>query len=258
MDDHIVFGGHSTVFIKMDKAIMLTDPNLSPWVWTLKRKTKPGLNQKQLESVNMVLVSHGHYDHLDLPTVKRLNRDAVIIVPKGLERYFTRNGFKDVRTLTWWEQTTVHNTRIIAVPANHFKGRHPLVSSLYQGYVIDGKYQIYFAGDTGWFDGLRDIGDIFRLNIAMLPIGAYKPWAILGHHMTPEDCVNAMQVIKAQYVIPIHWGTFKLSFERMDEPVERLLSAAKRAGVERSIRILKPGDKIVIPELVNPKNAFAK
>lgn len=253
MDDHIVYGGHATTLIKMGESVFITDPNLSTWIWILKRKTNPGLTQKQLETVNTVLVSHGHYDHLDLPTVKRINREAVVIVPKGLERYFYRYGFKDVRTLTWWEQTTVHGTRVIAVPAKHFKGRHPLKNSLYQGYVIDGKYQIYFAGDTGWFNELKDIGSIFRLNLALLPIGAYKPWSMFGHHMTPEDCINANYILKAQCVVPIHWGTFKLSFESMDEPIKRLIYSAKHAGNEKTIAILTPGDKMFLSELCSIK-----
>ncbi len=244
MDKQIVYGGHSTVLIQMGKAAILTDPNLSKRIWTIRRKSKPGLTQEQLEAVNLVLVSHGHYDHLDLPTVKRLKRNAVVIVPKGLSRYFARYGFTDVRTLSWWEQTTVHGLRIVAVPANHFKGRNPMVNSLYQGYVIDGEYQIYFAGDTGWFEGFREIGDIFRLDIAMLPIGAYKPWSAFGHHMTPENCVKAMHVLKAKRMIPIHWGAFRLSLEPLDEPVKRLEKAARQAGIEPSIVVLKPGEAL--------------
>ena len=246
MESNIFYGGHSTVLIKLESAIIVTDPNLSNRIWTLKRKSKPGLTQSQLDTVNVVLISHGHYDHLDLPTIKRINRDAVVIIPKGLERYFIRYGFKDVRTLTWWEQTTAHGIRILSVPARHFKGRNPLVNSLYQGYVIDGKHQIYFAGDTGWFDALKDIGKLFRLDVALLPIGAYKPWSVFGHHMTPQDCVKAMQVLNARYMIPIHWGTFKLSFEAIDEPIKWLKQSAMSAGIERSIIILNPGEHFTI------------
>jgi L-ascorbate metabolism protein UlaG (beta-lactamase superfamily) len=249
MDKEIVYGGHSTVLIKTGKAVILTDPNLSKRIWTIRRKSKPGVTQEQLEAVNLVLISHGPYDHLDLPTVKRLNRNAVVIVPKGLDRYFTRYGFKDVRTLAWWEQTTAHGQRIIAVPANHFKGRNPMVNSLYQGYVIDGEYQIYFAGDTGWFEGFKEIGDIFRLDIAMLPIGAYKPWSEFGHHMTPENCVKALQVLKAKLMIPIHWGAFRLSLEPLDEHIKRLKQSAVHAGIAESVVVLEPGESFSLQEV---------
>ncbi len=228
--------------IDTGKAVILTDPNLSKWIWALHRKSKPGLTQTLLNPVNLVLISHGHYDHLDIPTVKRLPRTATVIVPKGLDGYFTRLGFKDVRVMSWWEQTTVHGTRIIAVPANHFKGRRPLLKSLYQGYVIDGNYQIYFAGDTGWFDEIDDIGKIFRLDVAILPIGAYNPWAIFGHHMTPEDSVKAFQHLHAAVMIPIHWGAFRLSIEPLDEPIKRLKQTVKDAGIRDRVMILKPGD----------------
>lgn len=246
MDNRIVYGGHSTVLINMGKAVILTDPNLSKRIWAVSRKSMPGLSQEQLEHVNLVLISHGHYDHLDIPTIKRLNRSAVVIVPEGLDRYFTPYGFKDVRVMSWWEQTTVHGIRIIAVPANHFKGRNPLVKSLYQGYVMDGERQIYFAGDTGWFDGFREIGTMFRLDVALLPIGAYKPWSAFGHHITPENSVKAFQYLQAKVMIPIHWGAFRLSLEPLSEPVERLKQSAVGAGIEDRIVVLKPGQSFKI------------
>ncbi len=244
MDKQIIYGGHSTVLINTGKAVILTDPNLSKRIWTLSRKSRPGLTQEQLGHVNLVLVSHGHYDHLDLPTVKRLKRTATVIVPHGLDGYFKRSGFRDVRVMSWWEQTTAHGTRIIAVPANHFKGRHPLVNSLYQGYVIDGARQIYFAGDTGLFDEIREIGEMFRLDLALLPVGAYKPWSVFGHHMTPEDSVKAMQYLKAKFMIPIHWGAFRLSMEPLDEPIKRLKQSALQAGIEDKIFVLEPGQTL--------------
>lgn len=241
MEQQVIYGGHSTVLIQMGNAAILTDPNLSTRIWTIRRQSKPGLTQAQLDTVNLVLISHGHYDHLDLRTVQRLKRDAVVVVPRGLGRYFHRYGFRDVRTLAWWEQTTVHGMRIVAVPAKHFQGRNPLVKSQYQGYVIDGTYQVYFAGDTGWFDGFRDIGSIFRLDLALLPIGAYKPWSAFGHHMTPENCVQAMRELKAKHLIPIHWGAFRLSLEPLDEPVKRLQQSARRAGIGACVTVLEPG-----------------
>lgn len=244
MSVQILYGGHATVLIQSGKAKILADPNLSSRVWTARRKSKPGVTQSQLETVNLVLISHGHYDHLDLPTVKRINRSATVIVPAGLDGYFRRSGFRDIRVMSWWEQATVHGTRIIAVPANHMKGRHPLRNSLYQGYVIDGGCQIYFAGDTGWFGGFEEIGDIFRLDAALLPIGAYKPWSAFGHHMTPEDSIKALIHLKAKLMIPIHWGAFRLSLEPLDEPLRRLRHAAVKADVGNRIVVLEPGQSL--------------
>ncbi|MCL4557739.1 MAG: MBL fold metallo-hydrolase [Deltaproteobacteria bacterium] len=244
MDRRIVYGGHSTVLISMGGANILTDPNLSKRIWAMRRRSEPGLMEEQIGPVNLVLISHGHYDHLDMPTVRRLPRTAVVIVPEGLSEYFTRSGFRDVRVMSWWEQTTVHGTRIVAVPANHFQGRNPLVKSLYQGYVVDGKRQIYFAGDTGWFEGIKEIGDMFRLDLALLPIGAYRPWAVFGHHMTPEDSIKAMQYLGAKAMIPIHWGTFRLSLEPLSEPVTRLRRAAIRAGMQDRVVVLGPGQSL--------------
>ncbi len=244
MKAEVVYGGHSTVFLNMGKASILTDPNLSNRLWTIRRRSKPGLSREQIESVNLVLVSHGHYDHLDMPTVRRLSRSAVVIVPEGLSRYFTRYGFKDVRVMSWWEQTTVHGIRVVVVPANHFQGRNPFVKSLYQGYVIDGGRQIYFAGDTGWFEGFKEIGAMFRLDLALLPIGAYRPWAVFGSHMTPEDSVRAMRHLGAKAMVPIHWGTFRLSLEPLSEPLNRLKRAAIDAGMQDRIVVLQPGQSL--------------
>ncbi len=242
MNNGILYGGHSTVLISIKNTVILTDPNLSKRIWIIRRRNKPGIDQSQLDMVNLVLVSHGHYDHLDIPTIKRLPRTATVIVPHGLDHYFKRYGFKDVRCLSWWEQTTAQGLKIVAVPANHFKGRHPFLKSLYQGYVIDSLYQIYFAGDTGMFDEIKEIGKLFKLSVALLPIGAYKPWSKFGHHMTPEDSIKAFKYLNAGVMIPIHWGAFKLAMEPMDEPVNRLLSAAKDAGIGERVVVLQPGE----------------
>ncbi len=135
--------------------------------------------------------------------------------------------------------------RITAVPAEHFPGRSPLTpGSLYQGYIVNGGKTVYYAGDTGLCDAMVEIGRRYSVQVALLPIGAYNPWARFGHHMSPEDAVEAFRRLNARFLVPIHWGAFRLSLEPMDEPPRRLEEAARRAGCADRVRVLRPGERL--------------
>lgn len=239
------FIGHSSVLVEMGDLNLITDPNFSRLIFTVWRRSKVGLKVRDLPPLDVILISHGHYDHLSLSSLKKLPRDAVVIVAEGLERYPRRLGFPDVRTLRWWESTEVKGARIFAVPARHFPGRSPWHrDSWYQGYVVQAAKTIYFAGDTGFFEEMNRLGELFSIDLAFLPIGAYKPWSVFGHHMTPEDAIKGVERLRAKRVIPIHWGAFKLAFEAMKEPPVRMLRAARERGVSSRVSILKPGQRL--------------
>ncbi len=239
------FIGHSSVLIELGGLNLITDPNFSRLIFTLWRRSKVGLKAKDLPPLDVILVSHGHYDHLNLSSLKKLPRDAVVVVARGLEQYPRRLGFPDVRVLRWWESTEVQGARIFAVPARHFPGRSLWNrDSWYQGYIIQTTKTIYFAGDTGPFKEMSRLGELFPIDLAFLPIGAYKPWSVFGHHMTPEDAIEAMGRLRAKRAVPIHWGAFKLSFEAMNEPPVRMLRAAREKGVSSRVSILKPGQQL--------------
>lgn len=239
------FIGHSSVLIELGDLNLIADPNFSRWIFTLRRRSKVGLKARDLPPLDVILISHGHYDHLNLSSLKRLPREAVVVIPPGLEQYPRKLGFPDVRVLRWWENTEVKGTRVFAVPARHFPGRSPWNRrSLYQGYIVQAPKTVYFAGDTGFFKEMDRLGELFSIDLAFLPIGAYKPWSVFGHHMTPEDAISAMELIRAKRIVPIHWGAFKLAFETMKEPPARLLQAAEKKGVSSRVSILKPGQHL--------------
>ena len=241
----VTFIGHSSVLLEMGGRNILTDPNFSRWVWTQRRRSTVGLDPGEIDAVDLMLISHGHYDHLDTPSLRRLPREAVVFTPRGTERYPQRLGFCDVRVLDKWEAAEAAGMKVTAVPARHFSGRHPLnPMSGYTGYVIEGPRTVYFAGDTGLFDDMRTIGERFTVDLALLPIGAYRPWHYSGHHMNPEDAIEAARRVQASQVVPIHWGAFKLSLEPMEEPPVRLLAEAERSGLRDRVHVLRPGERL--------------
>ncbi|RJP23892.1 MAG: MBL fold metallo-hydrolase [Candidatus Abyssobacteria bacterium SURF_5] len=246
----ITFLGHSSALISIADKNIITDPNLSRRISLfIRRRSALPFTAAALPRIDLALVSHGHYDHLDVPTLKKLGKDVPVVAPPGLERVLKRAS-RQVITLAPWEQIKLQQVNITAVPAKHFGGRPPLYFCTgYQGYIIEGSAVIYFAGDTGLFDGISDIANRWKIDAALLPVGAYEPPPFRENHMAPEDAVEAAHILRARALIPIHWGAFKLSLEPFTEPIPRLLQAAERAGMKETIRVLEPGESLTIGPL---------
>ncbi len=213
--------GHATVLIRLDGAVILTDPmwseRASPVSWTgPKRYTRPGMDLADLPPVDIVIISHNHYDHLDLPTIRRLGTRPVYIVPLGLGGILRENGAETIRELDWWESAEVAGVTVTATPAQHFSGRGftDRNKTLWCGWVIRGEAgAAYFAGDTGFFPGFAEIGErLGPFDIACLPIGAFRPeWFMGPVHTGPEDALRALDMLRAARMLAIHWGTFSLA-----------------------------------------------
>lgn len=242
----VTYIGHATVLLRLNGVAILTDPLYSEYVSLYRRYVRPGVPLDGLPPLDIILISHGHSDHLDRSTLRRLDRGTVVVVPEGLEATVRDLGFRDVRGLRLWETTTVRGTELTAVPARHW--------GTYCGYLIRNGKTVYFAGDTGLFEGLRTIGQTHPIDLALLPIGAYRPhvWFIPGAsramrrvHMAPEDVPAAMAMLGARLVIPIHWGTFKLTGEPIAEPVERLRRVVAERGLADGVRLVRHGETIV-------------
>jgi L-ascorbate metabolism protein UlaG (beta-lactamase superfamily) len=242
----VTFLGHATALIEMNGKAILTDPNLSRHIFfVIWRRTGIPVNIRDLPPLDLILISHGHYDHLDLPTLRKLPRKVPVLAAPGLEMVLKWARKSTVIALGKWKPYRLDDVVVTAVPAKHFLGRPPLFPvSRYQGYVIEGDATVYFAGDTGLFDGMRKIGEKWDIDVALLPIGAYSPPSFRRHHMSPEDAIEAALMLRARAIVPIHWGSFRLSLEPMSEPVERLTRAAEKAGVSSMLRILAPGQSI--------------
>lgn len=235
--------GHATYLFRTGGLTWLTDPVFSMLMGGKKRLSPPGLNIQQLPDIDVIMISHSHYDHLSLSSLKEIHREMTRrgrpapthLVPAGLGQWFVKRGLESVIELNWWESTQMQNNKVTFVPAQHWTRRTPFDtnSSHWGGYVIepgttDSNKQeptVYFAGDTAYFSGFKEIGQQFSIDIALLPIGAYEPrWFMKDVHMSPEEAGEAFLEVDAKYFCPMHWGTFELTDEDHDEPPKRLLA----------------------------------
>ncbi|WP_369899843.1 MBL fold metallo-hydrolase [Bacillus manliponensis] len=220
--------GHSTFLIQTNGLNILTDPVWSNKVKVVPRLTEAGLSINDLPPIDVVLISHGHYDHLDFPTLRQLKSDVLYLVPSGLKKLFLRKKLHRVEEYNWWEHTVIDDVHFHFVPAQHWTRRSlfDINSSHWGGWVIENKTTaetIYFCGDSGYFRGFKEIGERFGIDIALMPIGAYEPeWFMKSSHMNPEEAVQAFLDIKAKHFIPMHYGTFALADETPKEAVTKL------------------------------------
>jgi L-ascorbate metabolism protein UlaG (beta-lactamase superfamily) len=263
VDDHelgITFIGHSSFFIQIGGRNLLIDPVFVARLIALRRLRRPGSRIKDLPAVDMVFLSHAHMDHLNRPSLRRIvahtirmtGRAPIAIVPWGVEDLVSDLGFAKVVTLEWWQTKSISGLDVTLTPCKHwgarfFKDTH----RGFGGYVIHGGgHTLYHSGDTAYFDGFRKIGERLKPEVALLPIGAYSPDNYRGVHTSPEEALQAFLDLGAQRMIPMHYGTFRLSQEPMDEPVARLMEAARLAGVADSVCVLPEGETDVtsVPE----------
>lgn len=239
--------GHSTFLIKMDGMNFLTDPNFNRRVFLSRRKKPPGLKISELPEIDFIIISHDHYDHLDLPSLKNFH-EVPIIVPGGLKGFMEDEGFSKVTELLWWDSLKIGEITVHSVPAKHFSGRWATFKddTGWNGYVIKRDFTIYFAGDTGYFFGFKEIGKRFNIDLALLPIGAYRPrFFMKSKHINPEEAFRAFLDLRARYFIPMHWGTFRLSLEPLSEPPIKLRKIINEKEMEDRIFIMKVGERKV-------------
>jgi N-acyl-phosphatidylethanolamine-hydrolysing phospholipase D len=251
----ITWIGHATLLVQVAGLSVLTDPQWSaragPTSWIgSKRLTPPGLAFEALPRIDVVVISHDHYDHLDLPTVKRLAaaHDPIFLVPLGLKAWFADNGMTHVEELDWWQERQYRGVRFVCVPAQHFSQRSLWDGNrrLWASWVIGGEdRRLYFGGDTGYFAGFKEAGRrLGPFDMAALAIGAYMPPEIMKKvHTTPEEAVAAFVDLDARVMLGIHWGTFDLAEEPLDEPPVRMLAEIRRRDIDPSRAwILKIGE----------------
>lgn len=239
----VTFVGHATLLLQVDGVNVLTDPiwssRSSPVTFAGPHRVRPpGLRFADLPPIDAVIVSHNHYDHLDIATLQRL-RDAhqpVFVVPLGNKRLLAANHIHRTIELDWWEVTQVGRLRIHAVPAQHFSSRGicDRNRALWAGYVLDGSDgPIYFAGDTGWGPHFAQVRDKFGPpRLAALPIGAYLPrWFMKPIHIDPTEAVEAHRVLGAQQSVAMHFDTFALADEAAGQAPRDLQKALTQRGV---------------------------
>ncbi len=248
----ITWIGHSSFLLELGGRRVLVDPVFARYLVVLKRRRKPGVRLGDLPAIDLVLLTHAHMDHLNRPSLRavaRRNRGAVLVVPRGVEDLVRDLGFAEVRSLETWRHTTVAGVEITMTPARHWGARmFNDVHRGYGGYVLRaGEASVYHSGDTAYFPGFQEIGQKLKPEIALLPIGAYSPDSFRSVHTSPEDALRAFADLGARVMIPMHFGTFRLSREPMDEPPVRLLAAARAAGLADRVRVLEEGRTALFP-----------
>jgi L-ascorbate metabolism protein UlaG (beta-lactamase superfamily) len=241
----IYYVNHSTFLIQTSGLNILTDPiwseRASPFQWAGPiRKRPPGISFDNLPEIDIVLISHNHYDHLDMSTIQKLNNSfqPEFICPLGVSVYLNKNGISRTREMDWWDKYSLSESLSIAcVQAQHFSGRgfFDRDKTLWAGYVIQSEFgNIYFAGDTGYGNFFKKIAsDYGPIHLALLPIGAYLPrWFMAPIHTSPEDAVKIHMDLNAKKSIGMHYGTFPLADDGMKEPLKDLKKAKSKYSIK--------------------------
>ena len=237
------FVNHATVLLQIDGLNILTDPiwskRASPVSWAGPRRVRPaGLRFEDLPPIDAVLVSHNHYDHMDLPTLKRLERahSPRFVVGLGNGALLAARGIRPAE-LDWWQSVSLaRGVRVHLVPARHFSSRGlcDRDGALWGGFVVEGPSgRVYFAGDTGFGPHFAEIGErLGPIRLAMLPIGAFRPrWFMEPAHISPEEAIRAHELLGATTSLAVHFGTFPLGDDGEEEPVHELRRALRAARV---------------------------
>jgi L-ascorbate metabolism protein UlaG (beta-lactamase superfamily) len=247
----VTFIGHSSFFIQIGGQNLVIDPNYAKWIFVLKRLRRPGVRLRDLPAIDMVLVSHAHFDHLHRPSLRAIARRTqrltgkapILIVPEHVGDLVSDLGFRQVIEMQWWEDFRHGGITITHTPSKHWGAR--IIRDIHRGFggfvVKSSKHSFYHSGDTAYFDGFTEIGRRLQPELALLPIGAYNPPSFRNVHTNPEDAVQAFVDMNARWMVPMHYGTFRLSHEPMDEPLQFLEEVATNRGIGDRILAMKEG-----------------
>jgi L-ascorbate metabolism protein UlaG (beta-lactamase superfamily) len=248
----LTFIGHSSFLLQIHGRNVLVDPVFSKRLILLRRQRRPGVLVAELPPIDVVLLTHAHMDHLDLASLRRVIRatrrltgsSPDVVVPRGVEDLVEKLGFSKVHRLAWWEETEVRNLKVTMTPCKHWGARMFRDTHRgYGGYVVEGGgHSVYHSGDTAYFDGFREIGERLKPEVALLPIGAYFPDTYRSVHTSPEEAVRGFVDLRAAQMVPMHYGTFRLGREPMEEPLQRLKAEAAKLGMTEQIKVLEEGE----------------
>jgi len=249
----ITFVGHSTTLIEMSGVRVLTDPVIRDKFRLLRRRNRVCTKCIDIGSLDAVVLSHMHFDHMDYPSLRMVPREVPIIAPIGAGRYLRRKVGHDVVEMKVGQSVRIGEVEIHATPSLHDSGFYwPLwYPKGVLSFMFVGSQTVFFIGDTALFDDLRDVGRDFGIDVAMLPVWGCGPY-LRGHHMTPSEAAEALSMLSPRMGIPIHWGTVhpvgpvwkKMAF--LTDPPHLFAREAARRAPMTEVRILAPGDSTVI------------
>jgi len=253
--DYIAWIGHATFLIKLGDTTIITDPvfskNAGPLIFGPKRYIEPALKLNEIPKTDLILLTHNHYDHQDMSTIRRYPyKNSKVLVPLKLGRYFTNYRFKDVNEMDWYDEIKVNDLKITMLPAVHWSKRSltDTNKTLWGNFLIeyDGK-KIFFACDTGYGNIYKELGEKYGpIDLTMINIGAYDFRPMFDrsiYHTTPEEALNVARDLKSKKVLGTHWGTFVLSLEPIMQPPKRFKENAEKFEYrEEEVIIFKIGE----------------
>jgi len=249
-DNYVAWIGHATFLIKLGDATIITDPlfskNTGPLIFGPKRYVESAIRLNEIPETDLFLLTHNHYDHLDYSTVRNFpHKKSKVLVPLKLSKYFTRNGFKNVNELDWYDDIKVNDLKITLLPAVHWSKRslNDTNKTLWGNFLIEYKdKKILFACDTGYGNIYKELGEKYGpIDLTFINIGAYdfRPMFEKSvYHTNPEEALNIAQDLKSKKVIGMHWGTVVLSLEPIMEPPVRFKANAEKYGFKKEDAII--------------------
>ncbi len=243
----ITWIGHASFLIQTHSSNILIDPNWANWLLAVRRLRRAGVEIDHLPAIDYVLITHAHLDHLHRPTLKKIARKQTALVPQGVGSLLKNLGFLNIVEMRWWEEFERGDLHITFTPAAHW-GARLLVDAqrLYGGFHIRcGERSVLDLGDTTYFSGFPEMAERLHPEIVLMPIGAYDTPSTRDNHIDPEQAVQAFRELNGRWLVPMHFGTYRLSYEPMHEPLNRLLHACAREGLLSNLRILFEG----VPEV---------
>ena len=266
--DYVAWIGHATFLIKLGDVTIITDPvfskNAGPLIFGPKRYTEPSLKLKEIPEVNLFLLTHNHYDHLDMMTVRKFPyKNAKVLLPLKLGKYFKKFGYEDINEMDWYEEIVVNEKlKVTFLPAVHWSKRSltDTNKTLWGNFLIeyDGK-KILFACDTGVGNIYKELGNKYGpIDLTFINIGAYNFYPIMPYkdksvyHTNPEEALSLGRDLKSRKIIGMHWGTFVLSLEPIMEPPVRFKNNAEKYGFKKEdALIFKIGQITPLEEIIN-------
>ena len=235
--------GHASFLIQFNDLNVLVDPNFANWLFFLKRIKRAGLHIRDLPPIDLVLLTHAHFDHFHKPTLRRLPAPKIGVMPWGVGDLARGLGFARIIELQTWEGFSHADWNVTLTPSKHWGARTLRDHHRgYGGFVLQHQGRsIYHAGDSAYFEGFKEIGRRLEPEIALLPIGSYYPDTFRNTHMGPDEAMKVFRDVRAKWFVPMHYGTFKLSFEEMDAPPQWLKQIAHDEGLLHQVRIMEEG-----------------
>lgn len=245
-EDSVTYLGHATLWIRVNGQNIITDPVFGDIVFFIDRYAPFPLQPEELPPMQVVLISHNHYDHLDKDSIRKIGTGPLFLTPLGYREWFedVLPGARVIE-LDWFQKYTIHGITYRLLPAQHWTKRTPWDTNkrLWGSWLVESpNRKVYFAGDTGYFPGFAEFGRKFGpMDAALLPIGAYEPrWFMSIYHLDPDEAVKASRELRARVIIPQQWGVFDLTDEPMDLPARDYRKAAEKAGLTEQQAPLVP------------------